>query len=142
MGALQSFIRVRTTLLSAICLLALQVLGEEKAPVLPTVTSFVCPKYPDKAESLALQGMVRLQVTTDGHAVSDVKLISGHPLLAPSAVKNVRSWAFADHAPTTFIVDYFYVFQGRLKRDPVTKCDARLELPSRVTVSREMPPRL
>ena len=32
----------------------------------PTVTNFDCPKYPAKAESLGLQGMVQLEVTTDG----------------------------------------------------------------------------
>ncbi len=140
MGALQSLIR--PALLSVVCLAALPVLGQEKAPVLPIVTGFMCPKYPDKAESLALQGTVKMQVTTDGHAVSDVKLISGDPLLAPSAIKNVRTWKFADHTPITFIVEYDYVFWGRFKRDPVTKCDARLELPSRVIVSRKTPPRL
>lgn len=83
-----------------------------------------------------------MRVTTDGHAVSNVKLVSGPPELAPSALANVRTWKFADHAPVTFPTDFFYVFQGHFKRDPVTKCDAGLELPSRVTVSTEVPPRL
>ena len=88
---------------------------------------------------MRLQGMVRMQITTDGHAVSDVKLTSGHPLLAPDAIKNVRTWKFADHTPTTLTVDYHYVFEGRFKRDPVSKCDAKMELPTKVTVSTTMP---
>jgi len=84
---------------------------------------------------MRLQGVVMLQVTTDGHQVADVKLTSGHPVLAPEAIKNVQTWKFADHAPTTFNVTYLYVFEGAFKRDRVTKCDAKLELPSKVTVS-------
>ncbi len=84
---------------------------------------------------MRLQGMVILQVTTDGHQVTDVKLTSGHPVLAPDAINNVRTWKFADHAPTTFTVKYFYVNQGHFKRDKVTKCSAKMELPKTVTVS-------
>jgi len=80
--------------------------------------------------------MVVLQVTTDGHQVVDVKVTSGHPLLVPDAIKNVRTWKFADHAPTSFAVKYFYVSEGHFKRDKVTKCSAKMELPKTVTVSR------
>ena len=31
------------------------------------------------------------------------------------------------------------IFEGHFKRDPVTKCDAKLELPAKVTVSTTMP---
>jgi hypothetical protein len=89
---------------------------------------------------MRLQGTVILRITTDGHIVSDVKLTSGHPVLAPDAMKNVRTWKFADHAPTTFAVKYSYEFEGHFKRDPVTKCDAKLDLPTKVTVSTTMPP--
>jgi len=71
--------------------------------------------------------------------VADVKLTSGHPVLAPDAIKNVRTWKFADHTPTTFSVDYVYEFQGHFKRDPANGCDAKLELLTRVTVSTKMP---
>jgi len=126
-------------ILSLLCLVAFPLQGQETPADLPKVTMFECPKYPPKAESARLQGMVRMQVTTDGHAVANVKLTSGHPLLAPDAIKNVHTWMFADHTPTTFSVDYFYVFQGHFKRDPANGCDAKLELPSKVTVSTKMP---
>ena len=84
---------------------------------------------------MRLQGMVILQVTTDGHAVTDVKLSSGHPWLASDAMKNVKTWRFADHAPTTFDVRYYYVNEGDFKKDKVTKCAAKMELPGKVTVS-------
>lgn len=123
------------------CCIAVPASAQDKpAAELPTVTAFECPKYPKKAESMRLQGMVILEVTTDGHSVSNVKLSSGHPELAPEAIKNVHTWKFADHPATTFNVRYFYEFSGHFKRDPVTKCDAKLELPTKVTVSTTMPP--
>ncbi|MGC2320985.1 MAG: energy transducer TonB [Terriglobales bacterium] len=121
------------------CLAVVSVATAQDAPTLPTVTSFECPKYPPKAKSVRLQGMVRLKVTTDGHNVTEVKLQSGHPLIAPAAYENVRTWKFADHPPTTFDVTYFYVFQGEFKKDPTTKCSAKMELPTKITVSTTMP---
>jgi hypothetical protein len=47
---------------------------------LPTVVSFDCPKYPQKAESMRLQGMVGMEITTDGHQVTNAKLLPSHPL--------------------------------------------------------------
>jgi hypothetical protein len=88
------------------------------------------------AISMRIIGMVKLQVTTDGHQVVDVKLTSGHPVLAPDAIQNVRTWRFAEHKPITFGVTYLYVNEGDYKRDKVTKCSAKMELPTQVTVSR------
>jgi hypothetical protein len=115
-------------------LLACCALAQTDTP-LPTVTAFDCPKYPPKAESMRLQGMVKMQVTTDGHQITDVKLLPSHPVLAEEAVKNVRTWKFVDHQPISFIVTYFYVNEGHYKKDPVTKCSAKMELPAKVTVS-------
>jgi TonB family protein len=118
----------------ALCVLACCAFGQTETP-LPTVTAFECPKYPPKAESMRLQGMVKLKVTTDGHQITDVKLLPSHPVLAEEAVKNVRTWRFADHKPTSFIVTFYYVDEGHYKKDPVTKCSAKMELPAKVTVS-------
>ena len=117
------------------CCLALSPgVAQQAPPTLPTVTTFECPKYPQKAESMRLSGMVEMQVSTDGHKVVDVKL-KGHPVLAQAADANVRTWKFADHDATTFRTVYFYVTQGYFKRDKVTNCAAKMELPSKVTVS-------
>src|SRR5690349_24043681 len=102
---------------------------------LPTVTTFECPKYPRKAESMRLQGTVRLKVTTDGHQITDIKALPSHPVLAEEAIKNVRTWKFADHTPTSFIVTYYYDNEGQFKKDPVTKCSAKMDLPSKIKVS-------
>ena len=87
-----------------------------------------------------MQGVVNMRVTTDGHQVTGVKVLSaGHPLLAEAAEKNVKTWQFSDHAPTSFTVAYYYIADGYYKRDPVTKCSAKMELPEKVTVSTRFP---
>ena len=109
-------------------------LSQDKPAALPIVTAFECPRYPSDAKSLRLQGVVQMQVTTDGHAVSDVKVLPSHPVLAREAMKNVRTWKFADHKPTTFIVTFVYELETHYKRDPETQCTAKLSLPSEVRV--------
>jgi hypothetical protein len=113
--------------------------AQERSPSLPTVTKFDCPKYPDKARSAHISGTVKMQVTTDGHSVSEVKIISGPSILARAAEDNVRTWKFADHPPTTLTVTYVYTNEGDYKKDPVTKCEAKMDLPTQVTVSTKIP---
>ena len=118
------------------CAFALcQAVAQNQTQSLPTVAEFECPIYPPKAKSMRLQGMVKLQITTDGRQIVQVKPLPGHPVLVEAADKNVRTWKFSDHTPTTFTVVYIYTNEGNFKRDPVTKCDAKMELPSHVTVS-------
>ncbi len=107
----------------------------------PAVTKFECPQYPERARTAHISGTVKMTVTTDGHVVTDVKIVSGPQILAQPAEANVRTWKFADHTPTTFPVIYEYVVEGYYKKDPVTKCAARLNLPSVVVVSTEIPVR-
>jgi hypothetical protein len=47
------------------------------------------------------QGIVWLQVSTDGARVSDVKVEGGPPMLAKAASDNVRTWEFSQHKATT-----------------------------------------
>jgi len=53
------------------------------------------PVYPALAKQARIQGTVRLTVTisTDG-TVSDIQLISGHPLLVEPAVEAVKQWVY------------------------------------------------
>jgi TonB family protein len=134
-------VRMRiATLLFLVCLAeAFPTLAQKDDHVLPTVTDFECPKYPSDAKSMRLQGTVKMQVTTDGHLVADVKVLSGHPALARAATKNVQTWKFAESSATAFTVTYVYASEGNYKRDPVTKCDAKMELPTHVTVSTQFP---
>jgi TonB family protein len=55
----------------------------------------VNPEYPPEAKDQQIQGVVMLQVMIDGEgSVADVKLISGHPLLAPAAIDAVKRWRY------------------------------------------------
>jgi hypothetical protein len=74
---------------------------------------------------MRLQGMMKMQVTTDGHQITDVKLLPSHPALAEEAVKNVRTGKFADHQPTSFTVTYFYVNHGHYKKGPLLNVPPR-----------------
>ncbi len=111
--------------------------AQNNASSLPVVTKFECPQYPQKAREAHISGIVIMRITTDGHAVTDVKVIRAAQILEPFAEANVRTWKFADHPPTTFTVTYVYTDGGNYKKDSVTKCAAKMELPEKVTVSTE-----
>jgi TonB family protein len=51
--------------------------------------------YPDAAKTAGVQGTVRLQVQIgiDGH-VTEIKVLSGHPLLVPAAIDAVRDYIY------------------------------------------------
>jgi hypothetical protein len=135
-------VRVRTLTLAVLILTLApsRTAAQNDAPSLPVVTKFECPQYPQKARQAHVAGIVIMLITTDGHGVSDVKIIRGARTLEPFAEANVRTWKFAEHTPTTFTVTYVYAYDGNYKKDPVTKCGAKMELPEKVTVSAENPP--
>jgi TonB family protein len=55
----------------------------------------VQPAYPALAKQARLQGTVRLEVLIDKTGVvSHIGLISGHPLLLPSAIEAVKQWTY------------------------------------------------
>ncbi|MFZ0802921.1 MAG: energy transducer TonB [Terriglobales bacterium] len=55
----------------------------------------VQPKYPKDARNMRIQGPVVLQVViNDSGEVRDVRLATGHPLLAPAAIDAVKQWKF------------------------------------------------
>ena len=118
-----------------ICVLSVSsMVAQKDAPALPDVTAFECPVYPPLAQRARVQGAIKMQVTTDGHQATDIKLKSGSPMLAQSAANNIRTWKFVDHPPTTFDVIFLYVNQRNSKGDKVADCAAKMELPSKVTV--------
>ncbi|MEZ5352538.1 MAG: energy transducer TonB [Bryobacteraceae bacterium] len=66
--------------------------GDVKAPRL---TAGVQPVYPPLARQARIEGTVRIQavITRDG-MVRSLRLVSGHPLLAPAAMEAVRQWRY------------------------------------------------
>jgi len=55
----------------------------------------VSPEYPADAREQHVQGVVVLQARIDKEGnVSDLQLVSGHPLLAPAAMEAVKQWKY------------------------------------------------
>lgn len=53
------------------------------------------PVYPAIAAKMRVEGSVKLDATIDPDGtVSDVKVVSGHQLLAPAAVEAVKKWKY------------------------------------------------
>jgi len=55
----------------------------------------VTPRYPPLARAARVQGIVVLGVVIGkGGDVRDVKIVSGHPMLAPAAMKAIKQWRY------------------------------------------------
>ncbi|MGA3196040.1 MAG: energy transducer TonB [Terriglobales bacterium] len=55
----------------------------------------VTPRYPQDARQAGIQGSVILQAEIDKNGrVQKLALISGHPMLAPAAIKAVKRWKY------------------------------------------------
>lgn len=53
------------------------------------------PDYPADAKQARIQGTVVVRVVVDKEGnVSNIQLISGHPLLAPAAIEAVKQWKY------------------------------------------------
>jgi protein TonB len=59
------------------------------------LTDRVAPVYPPLAKAARIQGKVLLKATVskDGD-VTGVNVVSGHPMLAPSAIEAVKKWKY------------------------------------------------
>jgi hypothetical protein len=109
-------------------------IAEESKGPLPTVVSATVPFYPRTARLARIEGVVRLQISTDGRRVSTISVKGGPPVLIPAAEENVRTWLFKEHKPTTFEVTFHY------KMLPESECEADngtvlLRLPTEVEVT-------
>jgi protein TonB len=53
------------------------------------------PAYPPLARQARIQGSVLLQaeISKDG-SIQNLRLISGHPMLAPAAIEAVKQWKY------------------------------------------------
>jgi outer membrane biosynthesis protein TonB len=99
-------LRLTLFLLAVIAWPSAALLTQESAKALPEVTEHGTVAYPPLARQARIQGTVRLRLTTNGHAITDVVVLEGHPLLVQSATDNVRTWKFVEHAPATFDVTF------------------------------------
>jgi protein TonB len=62
----------------------------------PTKLRHVAPRYPELAARARISGTVDIDCLIDEEGrVRDVRVLSGHPLLAPAAVEAVRAWLYS-----------------------------------------------
>jgi protein TonB len=59
------------------------------------ILSRVNPVYPPLAKQARIQGLVKLEgvIAKDG-TIEQLRLLSGHPLLAPAALAAVKQWRY------------------------------------------------
>jgi hypothetical protein len=82
---------------------------------LPMISFAEVPLYPPTARAANISGVVHVVVTTDGHRIVATHVQDGPKALSDAAEKNVKTWQFATHEPTTFTVTYIYKLVGNLK---------------------------
>lgn len=81
----------------------------------------VAPIYPPLARQARIQGTVILDIIiTKTGEISDVKLVSGHPMLAPAAIDAVKQWRYRPYEKDGEPVDVKTTVQVnfRLAGDP------------------------
>ncbi|HKW33333.1 MAG TPA: energy transducer TonB [Candidatus Acidoferrum sp.] len=83
-------------------------LGQDSPNLLPKVIQHAQPIYPPLARQTRIQGDVRIKLMTDGESVTNVEAVAGHPLLLKAAEGNVRTWKFAPHSASSFVVTFRY----------------------------------
>lgn len=83
-------------------------LGQDSPNVLPKVVQHAQPIYPPLARQTRIQGDVRITLAIDGESVTNVEAVAGHPLLRKAAEDNVRTWKFAPHSASSFVVTFRY----------------------------------
>jgi protein TonB len=55
----------------------------------------ILPTYPPLARSARIQGVVVLQaVISKQGGIENLRVLSGHPMLAPAAIEAVRQWRY------------------------------------------------
>ena len=113
--------------------------AQSKSP-LPTVVSASVPFYPRIVQVAHIEGVVRLRVSTDGTRPSSIEIESGQPMLAQAAKRNVETWRFEQHRPTSFDATFRYKLLPS-RCDTECDCDSAekpsviLRLPAEVEVS-------
>lgn len=89
--------------------LLLPVFAQNTGPRIPVIAAASVPFYPRTALLAHIQGVVKIQVTTDGKRASSLVEVGGAPaMLMQAAKENIRTWQFEDHKPTTFLATFEY----------------------------------
>jgi TonB family protein len=88
-----------TVLFCGLPLLSAQAVPQRVRVTESAMRSFVVhkvpPEYPPQAREAHIQGTVNLQIWVSKTGdIEDLKLVSGHPLLAPAAIEAVKQWKY------------------------------------------------
>ena len=89
------FLSIPTVLLAGFLLQAQEVRRVSKAEAVSAAITKIQPEYPIVARQLKLEGTVEVEASiTETGTVSDVKQVSGNPVLAKAASDALRKWKF------------------------------------------------
>ena len=121
-------------LLALLASMVLPCAAQEPEQDLPVVADAAVPFYPPNARMAHIEGVVRLQVSTNGETVSGIELLDGPLMLEIAARENVKTWRLKWHSRATFVATFRY------KLLPDLSCDfdngaVVLRLPLEVEVS-------
>jgi hypothetical protein len=113
-------------------------LAQESRERPPIVVEAAVPLYPPLARQARIEGVVRLEVVTNGERISETHVVSGHPLLAQASKQNVETWRFKPTKSKTFGVTFRYKILPDSGCDVLTNnSTVLLRLPTEVEVSAE-----
>ncbi len=130
--------------LAASCSASAESASRKSAPVVldyrvasKLLSNKVKPEYPPLAKINFIQGHVRLQVWVSREGrVMEAHIVYGHPLLAASALKTVRRWAYEPYksqfGPTEFTTFVDMNFALHIRKIEQVPPSAELDLTRRV----------
>jgi hypothetical protein len=106
------------------------VLADSDGVATLTLTGASVPFYPPLARDARVQGTVIVDATTAGEAFGGIKVVSGHPLLSPAVIANLRTWTLVNAPVAHFRITYHYKIGNACKGRPTVI----LNLPATVSV--------
>ncbi len=108
-----------------------------------TAKRIVGPRYPALARIALVQGKVELLalISRDG-SVQDIRKLSGHDLLVPTAKDALSKWSFTKCGSSSGVCEAKVVFLFKLQREPcdVTGCPPPFEVDLPDTIIVRAPP--
>jgi hypothetical protein len=98
----------RMLLLALLASMVLPCAAQEPEADHPVVLDAAVPFYPNNARLAHIEGVVRLQVSTNEETVSRIELLDGPLTLATAAKENVKTWRLKWHSQDTFVATFRY----------------------------------